>query len=98
MCILSSPGYRDRRTYGPVHSLLHGNTRPHARTLHNLAEGLGVETDELFQDVFQSGATDFDRATNPLVAEVIHARPNLFDRWTQADFDELFSRMGVGGS
>ena len=84
----------DQRT---VRSLLHGNTRPHARTLYKLAEGLGVATDVLFQDPYQAGRAAFDRATNPGVAEVMEARPELFEKWSQSDFDELFSRMGVGG-
>ncbi len=30
--------------------ILAGTNKPHARTLHRLAEGLGVNADELFQD------------------------------------------------
>jgi hypothetical protein len=33
-----------------VKGLLAGKNKPHARTLHLLAAGLGVSTDELFQD------------------------------------------------
>ena len=84
----------DERT---LRSLLHGNTRPHARTLHKLASGLGVSTDELFQDPFQAGQFEFNSATNPRVAEVIDRYPQLFDDWTTAEFEELFSRMAVGG-
>lgn len=84
----------DERT---LRSLLHGNTRPHARTLHKLATGLGVSTDELFQDPFQSGQFDFDAATNPRVAEVVDQYPEIFAHWTTAEFEELFSRMAVGG-
>ncbi len=84
----------DHRT---VRSILHGVTRPHARTLHKLAEGLGVSTDELFQNPYQGFQSSFDRATNPVVAEVVNAYPETFTRWTQTDFDELFSRMAVGG-
>lgn len=84
----------DERT---VRSILQGVTRPHARTLHKLAEGLGVETDELFQDPYRGSQAAFDRATNPAVTEVIDARPELFVDWTAAEFDELFSRMACGG-
>ena len=89
----------DERT---VRSILQGSTRPHARTLHKLADGLGVSTDELFQDPYQSSDSSlnmaaFDRATNPIAAEVVEAHPELFDKWTAADFNELFSRMAVGG-
>ncbi len=84
----------DQRT---VRSILQGVTRPHARTLHKLAEGLGVATDELFQDPYHHVEIAFDRITNPVVGEVVDARPELFGRWTQAEFDELYSRMAVGG-
>ncbi len=33
-----------------VKALLAGKSKPHARTLHQLAEGLGVSSDELFQN------------------------------------------------
>jgi len=81
--------------------ILQGVTSPHARTLHKLAEGLGVSTDELFQDPYQSShapfnKATFDKATNPAVAEVVEAHPETFARWTPTDFEELFSRMAVG--
>lgn len=91
---LSEASGLDRRT---LRSILKGSTRPHARTLHKLAEGLGVAPDELFQDPFLAGAAAFDRATNPVVAEVIDKHPGLFVDWTAADYEELYSRMGVGG-
>ena len=80
-----------------LRSLVEGNSQPHARTLHKLAEGLGVSTDELFEDPYQTRSAQFDRATNPVVADAIESYPNLFQHWTQADFDEFFSRMAVGG-
>jgi transcriptional regulator with XRE-family HTH domain len=83
----------DERT---VRSILRGTTRPHARTLHKLASGLGVDPDELFHDL-RDASTAFDRAANPAVAHVISSHPQLFDHWTPADFDELFSRVAVGG-
>ena len=83
----------DERT---VRSMLHGDTRPHARTLHKLAEGLGIDTDELFVDPYRSPGA-FDKATNPQVAAVIQDKPELFCDWTDADFAELYSRMAVGG-
>ena len=130
----------DERT---VRSMLRGVTRPQARTLHKLAEGLGVDTDELFQDPYHTGSWQsgswqpgswqsgswqsgswqsggrqsggwqldgsqsgeqasfdlnaFDRATNPIAAEMVDAHPELFENWAAADFSELFSRMAVGG-
>jgi transcriptional regulator with XRE-family HTH domain len=82
----------DERT---VRSLIRGNAQPHARTLHKLAAGLGVDVDELFHDPRQIAA--FDRATNPAAAEAITEHPRVFAGWTPADFDELFSRVAVGG-
>ncbi len=89
----------DERT---IRSILQGVTRPHARTLHKLADGLGVATDELFQDPYQTSnvglaPAEFDQATNPVAVEVVDAHPELFEYWTPADFNELFSRMAVGG-
>ena len=89
----------DERT---VRGILQGATQPHARTLHKLADGLGVATDELFQDPYRNadGTVNvgaFDRTTNPIAAQVVDDHPELFTDWTAADFNELFSRMAVGG-
>ena len=83
----------DERT---VRSLLRGTTQPHARTLHKLAAGLGIESDELFHDSFE-GAAAFDRRSNPAAARVVEDHPALFAAWSPAEFDELFSRVAVGG-
>jgi transcriptional regulator with XRE-family HTH domain len=82
----------DERT---VRSLLRGDARPHPRTLHKLATGLGVEVDELFHD--HRAAAAFDRASNPAAAQALAEHPHLFAGWTAADFDELSSRVAVGG-
>jgi transcriptional regulator with XRE-family HTH domain len=84
----------DQRT---VRGLLRGRKRPHARTLHRLAEGLKVKIEEFFVDPAQLLYRRFDRHTNPMVETVLEDRPELFDGWTEADFDELHSRMGAGG-
>ena len=84
----------DERT---VRGLLRGTGRPHARTLHRLAEGLGVSSDELFQPPVAS-ARQFDRATNSLVEIAVADHPATFDGWTEADFNELYSRFGTGGA
>lgn len=83
----------DERT---VRSLLRGKSRPHARTLHKFASGLGIDVDELFHDL-NAGAAAFDRSTNPAVSQIIDGHPELFRQWRAADFDELFSRVAVGG-
>jgi transcriptional regulator with XRE-family HTH domain len=84
----------DRRT---VKGMLDGAARPHARTLHRLAAGLGVSPDEFFVDPAQLVYRCFDRATNPVVAEVVETHPTLFSGWTEAEFEELHSRFGTGG-
>ena len=84
----------DERT---VRAVCHGRHRPRGRTLHRLAEGLGATVDQFFVDPAQLAYRQFDRATNPVVEEVIDECPALFRQWTEADFDELNSRMGSGG-
>jgi len=84
----------DERT---VRSIARGTHRPHARTLHRLAQGLGVPVDEFFVDPAQLLYRRFDRRTNPVVEEVLQGRPDLFEGWGEADFDELHSRVGSGG-
>ncbi len=84
----------DMRT---LKGILDGTKTPHPATLYRLAEGLGVPTDELFLDPARLVYRCFDRETNPLVAQVVEASPELFLGWTEADFDELHSRMGTGG-
>jgi transcriptional regulator with XRE-family HTH domain len=81
-----------------VRGVLRGDKRPHARTLQRLAEGLGVAVDEFFVDPAQLVYRRFDRQTNPVVAEVIEEHKELFRGWTEADFDELHSRVGAGGA
>ena len=81
-----------------VRGILRGDKKPHARTLHRLAEGLGVAVDEFFVDPAQLVYRRFDRQTNPVVAEVIEDHKELFHGWTEADFDELHSRVGTGGA
>jgi transcriptional regulator with XRE-family HTH domain len=85
-----------------LRSLLHCRRRPHARTLHKLAGGLGVSVDELFQPALAAEdgphhAAAFDRATNPVALAAIAARPERFAGWTAQEVDELFSRVGTGG-
>jgi transcriptional regulator with XRE-family HTH domain len=85
----------DERT---IRGILNGGNKPHAQTLHRLAKGLGVKVDEFFVDPAQLLYRRFDRHTNPVVAEVIETHGELVDGWTEADFDELHSRVGTGGS
>jgi len=84
----------DHRT---VKGVLDGSNRPHPRTLSRLAAGLGVSPDEFFVEPAQLTYRCFDRATNPVVAEVVEDHPELFSGWTEAEFEELHSRFGTGG-
>ena len=85
----------DRRT---IQAILNGTQRAHARTLNRLAKGLGVAVDEFFLDPSRLVYRHFDRLTNPMVQELIETQPDLFANWCEADFAELDSRVGKGGS
>jgi transcriptional regulator with XRE-family HTH domain len=85
----------DERT---IRGILNGGQRPQNRTLQRLAETLHAPTDELFQDPSVLAHRLFDRATNPVVDEVVVAQPALFRGWTDRDYDALYSRFGVGGA
>ena len=80
-----------------LRSLASGVSHPHARTLHKLAQGLGIAIDELFQPVTRTAPCQFDRATNSLVDSCVAQHPAAFRNWTPTDFDELYSRFGTGG-
>ncbi len=84
----------DNRT---IRGILNGVKKPQARTLHRLAAGLGVSVDELFIDPALLLYRRFDSLTNPMVEEALANHGELFEGWTQADFDELQSRVGMGG-
>ena len=85
----------DRRT---VRAVLSGSGRPHPRTIHRLAKGLGVSSDEFYLEPSQLAYRQFDRQTNPVAEEVIQEHPELFEDWVASDFDELHSRFGTGGA
>lgn len=78
-------------------ALLHARGQPHGRTLQRAAAGLGVPVDELFQDPSLLVHRLFDRRTNPLVEQVVEENRELFRGWTEAEFDDLYSRFGHGG-
>src|SRR3954463_16414591 len=73
----------DERT---LRSLARGVTHPHARTLHKLAQGLGVSIDQLFQPIPRTAPRLFDRATNSLVESCVAQHAKLFRNWSQAEF------------
>ena len=85
----------DRRT---IAAILDGSNQPHSRTIHRLAAGLGVAPGELFVNPGQLVYRRFDEQTNPIVREVVERHPELFDGWSEMEFDELHSRFGHGGA
>ncbi len=92
--VVAATGLCERTLKG----LLAGKNKPHARTLHRLAAGFGVSTDELFQHSSLLTHRLFDRRTNPVVDDVVAAHPEWFANWTQDDYAELYSRFGTGGA
>ena len=85
----------DRRT---IMGVADGTSSPHSRTISRLAKGLGVSADEFFLDPNQLAYRQFDCQTNPIVEEAMESHAELFDGWTEAEFDELHSRFGAGGA
>ncbi|MBN2292627.1 MAG: helix-turn-helix transcriptional regulator [Pirellulales bacterium] len=85
----------DRRTLGGI---LAGTHRTHPRTINRLAKSLGVSSDEFFVSPAQLLYRRFDTQTNMAVEEVVEDHPEVFDGWTDTDFDELHSRFGAGGA
>ena len=96
---LSTASGLDQRT---LRGLLDSRSQPHARTVHKLAAGLEVAIDELFVPPglrqINLDHIALDRAANRVVADVVSEQPGLFSGWTAAEFDELFSQVGVGGA
>lgn len=88
----------DQRT---LRSILQQRSHPHARTIHKLAAGMNVAIDELLLPPGLRQANldgiALDRSTNAAVSALIAEQPDLFDHWTAAEFDEVFSQVGVGG-
>jgi transcriptional regulator with XRE-family HTH domain len=85
----------DQRT---IKDLLRGSkSKPHARTLHQLAAGLQVDVNELFQTPALLAHRAFDRATNPVVDDYLAEHPDAVEGWSQDEFDELYSHVGTGG-
>jgi transcriptional regulator with XRE-family HTH domain len=81
-----------------VKGLLEGSAHPHASTLHQLASGLNVDVDELFQTGGSLAFRTFDRQSNPAIDDVVAQHPEWFADWSMADFSELASHVGVGGA
>jgi transcriptional regulator with XRE-family HTH domain len=85
----------DRRT---VLGILDGRKQPHAITIHRLSAGLGVSSDEFYLDASRLLYRNLDQSTLPVVSQLVAAKPELFARWSEADFAALHGRVGAGGA
>jgi transcriptional regulator with XRE-family HTH domain len=91
---------------GTLYRLARGETgNPQMKTIQALAHAFEVPP-SAFLDAESAGrprprqltaAQQFDRATNPLVTEVVDEQPDLFAGWSAEDLDELYSTFGTGG-
>lgn len=77
--------------------LIEGQAKPHTRTLHKLAQGLGVAVETLLCPPPGNPQQALDQRTNPRVAQVLAGRPHLCADWQADDYAELYSQFGVGG-
>lgn len=84
----------DART---VRGIARGEQTAHARSLRKLADGLGVEVDQLLAPPNGLSQAAFDAATNPAVQRAREAHPEVFRDWAPGDYAELASRFAVGG-
>ena len=93
-----------------LYHLEKGHTKRIRRsTISRIAQALGISVEELISGSMPPetvvtkakrpgrSAADFDRATNPAVADVVNERPAVFQGWSEDDWDELYSQFGVGG-
>ncbi len=81
-----------------IRAVLGGANKPHLRTIQRLAEGLDVTVADLLRNSSETDRQDFDCRSNPALQDVLQSEPKLFLGWTEADFDELQSRVGTGGA
>jgi transcriptional regulator with XRE-family HTH domain len=97
---------RTRINRGTLYRLARGQTEhPQMKTIQALARAFEVPPSSLLEAESAgsphtrplTAAQRFDRATNPVVAEVVDEQPDLFAGWTDEDLDELYSTFGIGG-
>ncbi len=100
---------RTRINRGTLYRLERGESaRPQMKTIQALAHAFEVPPPSLLEPQPADRARPttgrqltteqvFDRATNPVVSEVIDEQPRLFEGWTEDDVDELYSMFGTGG-
>jgi transcriptional regulator with XRE-family HTH domain len=80
-----------------------GAERVSTENLTKLARAFGIDPPRrLFDADLLAGAgstsiSPVDRDTNPAVVELARSRPELFDKFTPAEWKELYSLRGTGG-
>lgn len=98
---------RARISRTTLHYIEKGLTpNPRARTLHKLATALGVVVEALLESPAgrlgnhsrQDNARVFDRRTNVAVEEAREQAPEVFEEFTDTEWDELYSEHGMGGA
>ena len=94
---------------GTLYRLERGESaRPQMKTIQSLARAFDVPAQSLLdpqpagewrpgREGQLTAEQEFDRATNPVVSEVLQEQPRLFAGWTAAEMDELYSMFGTGG-
>lgn len=93
---------------GTLYRLEHGDTeRPQMKTIQALASAFDISPRCLLAPSLPADASRpedrltvkqrFDRATNPVVSEVVDEQPLLFAGWSDQEMDELYSTFGTGG-
>lgn len=78
-----------------LRGILRMQSKPHTQTVKKLADGLGVSVDELYRD---DSRKSIDLSNSPVIATIVKTHPSLFAQWTDEDFEELASNVGVGGA
>ncbi len=69
-----------------------------AETSAGCESGASTAADGTDVDAARAARREFDRRTNPVVADVAEHSPRLFIGWTNSDWDELYSSFGTGGA
>jgi len=79
----------DERT---VRGVLNGTNKPRAKSLSQLAGGLGVSVDEFFLDPSQLLYRHVADSSNPVLEQLIQTDGQLFTGWQESDFTEVLKR------
>jgi transcriptional regulator with XRE-family HTH domain len=95
---IQSVAERTRLDARTIRGILNEQKKPHIRTLHRLADGLGVNVDEFFVDPAALLYRRFDPNVRPLVSKLIQTHRALFHGWTEADFDALHRHVDASKS